>query len=111
MISDQSVELIEKYVNRMKTIQCEFCELFIDECDKETKYKSFIHHFDELKIQDNYYEFRSFLHILSQIYQTQHHQPNNLKIFEDFLLHYKNGIQSYFKNIKYLIFFRTIKKF
>lgn len=108
---NDSTRLVERYIDRMRSIQSVLHRLF----NKEIQLEPFSNdpipkQLINLKIQDDRNKFKSFLHFLSINYENRHQQPENLELIETIILYYKNDILKYFKNSEIInIFIRDNK--
>ena len=103
---------IANYLDKMETIQSKIIKL-IDACDKdsqEIKYQKLLILLEKLQIQENKYEFSSFLHLLTIIYNNHHHQLDFIDMIEKIIKYYEFDIKKFYNNSEIFTIFKENKR-
>ena len=101
---------IEEYLNQMKLIQNAFLRLLNTEKDQEDESQKLILLLNSYEICDDCHKLRSFLHLISKIYNNYKHQSHFYDFFEKIILYYKEKIQQYYSNGDIFTIFKGNKK-
>ena len=102
-----STKYIDRYIDIMRNIQDEILKAFDPKKDSESLKDDLIYNLSKFNILNNNDVFRSFLHLLSKIYENRHQFQDNLKIIESIIIHYKKYILDIFQNCEIFTIFKN----
>ena len=101
---------VKGYENKMKLIQESLLDFLENDTSIEEDFLNLIYNINEQKIQENKYDLKALLHIISKISDNHHRNQNFIFKIERVIKNYQKEIKNYFTNFDIFYIFRKNKR-
>ena len=89
---------VQEYLNKMKTFIDNLLDFVNNQDNVEERYQSVLSFITDQKIQENRHEFKSLLHIISNILNNHKHSAIFFCKIENIISSFKSDIRKFFSN-------------